>query len=107
MGDMTKTLPKPLVPLGEKPILWHIMKTYSHYGLKEFVICCGYKTKKFYEFVDNLKEDWNVEISSLVDRDGKEVTKSQRIKNIEGLINDKEFFVSYGDDLCDVNPNKI
>lgn len=107
MGDMTKTLPKPLVPLGEKPILWHIMKIYSHYGFRDFIICCDKTTKKFYEFVNNLKEDWNVEISSLTDKKGKEVTKSQRIKNIEGLINDKEFFVSYGDDLCDVNPNKI
>ena len=43
LSEATNLIPKPMVEIGGKPILWHIMKTYSHYGINEFVICCGYK----------------------------------------------------------------
>ena len=103
MGNMTERLPKPMVPLGGKPILWHIMKTYAHQGFKDFIVCCDHHAERISEFINNLEEDWDVEVSILKDKTGREVTKAQRIKNVEGTFDDKEFFVSYGDDLCDVN----
>ena len=45
LNEETKDIPKPMVKIGGKPILWHIMKIYSNYGIKEFIICCGYKKK--------------------------------------------------------------
>ena len=47
LSEATNLIPKPMVEIGGKPILWHIMKTYSHYGINEFVICCGYKQYEF------------------------------------------------------------
>jgi glucose-1-phosphate cytidylyltransferase len=53
LSEETDLRPKPMVEIGGKPILWHIMKIYSHYGFNEFVICCGYKNKVFIVFNTN------------------------------------------------------
>ena len=53
LSEETSTRPKPMVEIGGKPILWHIMKTYSHYGFKEFIICCGYKGYLIKEYFNN------------------------------------------------------
>ena len=53
LSEATNLIPKPMVEIGGKPILWHIMKTYSHYGINEFVICCGYKQYVIKEYFAN------------------------------------------------------
>ena len=53
LSEATNLTPKPMVEIGGKPILWHIMKTYSHYGINEFIICCGYKGYLIKEYFSN------------------------------------------------------
>ena len=89
--------PKPMVEIGGKPILWHIMKIYSTYGIDDFVVCCGYKGEVIKEYFEGATE-WNVE---LVDT-GLDTMTGGRIKRIQNHIDDT-FCLTYGDGLSDVN----
>jgi len=113
--------PKPMVEVGGQPILWHIMKTYSHYGLNDFVICLGYKGYVIKEYfanyflhmsdvtfdlatnsmeVHNRKaESWKV---TLVDT-GPETMTGGRLKRVRDYIGDETFCFTYGDGVSDVN----
>jgi len=103
MGEVTEELPKPLIKIGKYPIIYHIMNIYASRGFKDFIIACGYNAPLMMDFAKNLKNNWNVECYF----HGIDVTKSYRLKQLESLFKDKTFFVSYGDDLSDVNPNDI
>ena len=66
LSEATNLIPKPMVEIGGKPILWHIMKTYSHYGINEFIICCGYKQYVIKEYFANYfrhNSDMTVDLS--------------------------------------------
>lgn len=114
--------PKPMIEIGEKPILWHIMKIYSHYGFNEFIICCGYKqhvikewfanyylhnsditfdfTKENHmEVHTNVAEPWKV---TLVDT-GLNTMTGGRIKRIQPYVNNESFMLTYGDAVSDEN----
>lgn len=118
--------PKPMIEIGDKPILWHIMKEYSHYGFNEFIICCGYKQHIIKEwFADyylynsdvtfdfsnsnemtvhqNVAEPWKV---TLVDT-GLDTMTGGRIKRIQKYIGDESFLLTYGDAVCDVNISEL
>ena len=122
LREETEFRPKPMVPVGGMPILWHIMKTYAHYGVKDFVLCLGYKgdmIKQFFldqelagkDFTISLKtgkkdigagngiEDWNVTLADT----GPITMTGGRIKRIQKFMPDDEFFLTYGDGLADVN----
>lgn len=67
LSEATNLIPKPMVEIGGKPILWHIMKTYSHYGINEFIICCGYKQYVIKEYFANYfrhNSDMTVDLSN-------------------------------------------
>jgi len=89
--------PKPMVEIGGKPILWHIMKIYSTYGIDDFIVCCGYKGEIIKEYFEDITE-WNIE---LVDT-GLDTMTGGRIKRIQDHIDDT-FCLTYGDGLSDVN----
>jgi len=122
LGNRTNLIPKPMVKIGTKPILWHIMKTYAHYGINEFVICLGYKGDVIKDYFlhyearnndftiglgsSNLEfhnghgeEDWKV---TLVDT-GLNTLKGGRIKRIEEYLDDDINLLTYGDGVADVN----
>ncbi|KZX16065.1 glucose-1-phosphate cytidylyltransferase [Methanobrevibacter cuticularis] len=121
LSEETDIRPKPMVEIGGKPILWHIMKIYSHYGFNEFVICLGYKgymikeyfanyflhqsnitidlKKNSIEIHDSQSEPWNV---TLVDT-GLNTMTGGRIKKIEKYTNGERFMLTYGDGLSNVN----
>lgn len=115
--------PKPMIEIGGKPILWHIMKEYSHYGYNEFIICCGYKQHMIKEwFADyflynsDVTFDYNngknemiihkAEIEpwkiTCVDT-GLDTMTGGRIKRIQKYVGDETFMMTYGDGVCDVN----
>ena len=95
--------PKPMIEIGEKPILWHILKTYSSYGINEFVICCGYKGEQIKEYFTNFNsETWDIE---LVDT-GLDTMTGGRLKRIQSHIDDT-FCVTYGDGLCNIDINNL
>ena len=122
LGSITETIPKPMVEIGGKPIIWHIMNYYSYYGFTDFVLCLGYKAhviKNYflnYHFINNdfqvnmhtndvklinKKEDHNWKVT-LVDT-GVDNLKGSRIKQIEHLLEEGPHLLTYGDGLCDVD----
>ena len=126
LGNLTESIPKPMVKIDNKPILYHIMSTFSKYGINDFVIALGYKSEVIKDYFLNFKErnsnfliniksgkieyhnevvnNWNV---SLVDT-GLNTMTGGRIKRVQDYIEDEEdFIVTYGDGLCNVNLNKL
>ena len=125
LSEETTNIPKPLVKIGEMPIIWHIMKYYSSFGIKEFVICLGYKSYEIRDFFINYKkynksisvnlknneiisndklEDWNVH---LIDT-GLTTQTAGRLKKVSQFIKNEDFFfLTYGDGLSDVNINSL
>jgi glucose-1-phosphate cytidylyltransferase len=104
MGSVVENIPKPLIPIGDKPVLWHIMKIYATQGFKEFILCLGDKGEKIKEYFEkNPERNWKIEF---VDT-GLDVTKSERIKRIQHLIDEENFFLAYGDDVSNVDLNKL
>ena len=119
--------PKPMIEIGEKPILWHIMKSYAAYGYNDFVICCGYKAyviKEYFadyflyncdvtfdfregdnsmEIHSNFTESWRV---TLVDT-GLNTMTGGRVKRIQPYIGNEPFLLTYGDGVSDVDINKL
>ncbi|GHU16240.1 glucose-1-phosphate cytidylyltransferase [Spirochaetia bacterium] len=125
LSEETELRPKPMVEIGGKPLLWHIMKIYSHYGFNEFIICCGYKSyyikDYFYhyymhsadmtvnlasnkvEYHNSASEPWKI---TLVDT-GLETMTGGRIKRIQKYVNDESFMLTYGDGVADININTL
>ena len=104
LSEETSNIPKPMVKIGNMPILWHIMKIYSQYGINEFVICCGYKgeiIKKYFEQFTS--EEWDIQT---VDT-GLDTMTGGRIKRIQEYVQDETFCLSYGDDLKSVNISEL
>jgi glucose-1-phosphate cytidylyltransferase len=106
MWPYTETIPKPLMPVGERPVLWHIMKMYSHHGHKDFVLCIGEHGEKIREYFDrpeNREADWKIQY----DYAGDNALKIDKLKHVQPLVKDDTFLVSYGDDVSDVDINKV
>ncbi len=106
LSEETKIKPKPLVKIGNRPIIWHIMKFYSHYGINSFIICLGYKgqilIKELKKFTS--KESWDIKFVQT----GLKTMTGGRIKKIEKFVsNEENFCLSYGDGLSDVNIKKL
>ena len=94
--------PKPMIEIGGKPILWHILKNYSNFGINDFIICCGYKGEQIKEYFSNNSSEWNIE---LVDT-GLDTMTGGRLKRIQNNIDDT-FCVTYGDGLSNVNVKNL
>ena len=125
LSEETTVKPKPLVEIGGMPILWHIMKIYSHYGINEFVICCGYKGYMIKEYFANYflhtsditidLKDGNMDIHqkfaepwkvTMIDT-GNETMTGGRLKKIEPFVNSERFCFTYGDGLSNVNISEL
>lgn len=125
LSEETDIRPKPMVEIGGKPILWHIMKIYSHFGYNEFIVCLGYKGHIVKEYFANFflhhsdvtvdvsngkltmhktgKENWKI---TLVDT-GKDSMTGGRVKRIKEFVNNKPFMLTYGDGVSNVNIKKL
>jgi len=118
--------PKPMIEIDGNPILWHVMKIYSHYGYNEFIICCGYKGYTIKEYFadyymhrsdvtfdfangnhmkihSNISEPWKV---TLIDT-GLDTMTGGRIKRVKDYIGNEPFMLTYGDGVSDVNISKL
>ena len=103
ISEESSLKPKPMIEIGGKPILWHILKIYSNYGINEFIIRCGYKGNKIKEYFGNIDSTlWDVE---LVDT-GLHTMTGGRLKRIQDHIDDT-FCVTYGDGLSDIDINNL
>lgn len=127
LREETEFKPKPMVRIGDRPILWHIMKIFDHYGFKNFVLCLGYKSEIIKDYFLNhrthhgscrvdlrdgsvqsigdsaLREDWRV---ALLDT-GLETLTGARIKRALRHVDDRQFFVTYGDGVADINIDSL
>ena len=126
MGSKTDIKPKPMLNIGGKPILWHIMKTYSEYGFDEFILTLGYKSENIKNYFtkypkyrnsievntktgestglsDDEIEEWNVKLVNT----GVNTLKGGRIKRIEPYVNSDRFMLTYGDGVADINVNDL
>lgn len=128
LKEETEYRPKPMVKIGNRPILWHIMKIYAHYGFNDFVICLGYKgdmIKEYflnYEIMNNdftidmktkgkvqihdydpQKEDWKVTLAYT----GEDSQTGSRVKKIEKYIEGDTFMLTYGDGVANININEL
>lgn len=126
LREETEYKPKPMVEIGDRPIIWHIMKLYSHYGFKDFVLCLGYKHQIIREYFLNYHymnsdvtvsldskhnilchnghdEDWNVTLVYT----GLETKKGGRIKQVEPYLDGDRFMVTYGDGVANVNIKEL
>jgi len=95
--------PKPLVEIGNKPILWHIMKSYSTYNITDFIICCGYKADMVTEYCKSIEESWNV---TCIDTGLKSMTGG-RLKRVKKYVEDETFCFTYGDTLNNLKIDKL
>jgi len=103
ISEESDRIPKPLIEIGEKPILWHIMKIYSAYKIDDFVICLGYKGEKIKEYFEQFDSKlWNIQ---LIDT-GLDTMTGGRLKRIQDKIDDT-FCMTYGDGVSDVNLNNL
>lgn len=127
LSEETKLKPKPMVEIGGKPILWHIMKSYSNYGYKKFILALGYKGHAIKSYFYNSRinqSDFTIKMdplekptyhNTLIDSDweislidtGEETLKGGRIKKLEKYIKNDNFFVTYGDGVADINIKKL
>ncbi|MGH7619073.1 MAG: glucose-1-phosphate cytidylyltransferase [Gemmatimonadaceae bacterium] len=127
LREETEFRPKPMVKIGTKPVLWHIMKLYSHYGFKEFVLCLGYKGEVIKEYFYHYElhstdftvrldgrnavqvhsepeeKDWTV---SLVDT-GESALKGARVKKIEPFVDGDHFMLTYGDGVSNIDIQRL
>lgn len=125
ISEESQTVPKPMIEIGDKPILWHIIKEYSHYGFNDFIICLGYKQQIIKEFFSNYyinnsditfdmekndvivhktcSEPWKI---TLIDT-GLYTLTGGRIKRIKEYIGNETFMLTYGDGVSDVNIKEL
>ena len=126
IGEETQFIPKPMIEIGGMPILWHIMKCYSHWGHNEFIICGGYKQHIIKDFFSkyvlynsdvtfdfqgegsvkihkNFSEPWKVTVVNT----GYETLTAGRIKKIQPYTMGENFLLTYGDGVSDVNVNEV
>ena len=125
ISEETKYMPKPMVEIGDKPILWHIIKYYSSYGFNDFIICLGYKQHVIKEYFSNYylhntdvtfdmennkmivhktySEPWKI---SLIDT-GLNTMTGGRVKRIKDYVGNEPFMLTYGDGVCDVDIDKL
>lgn len=125
LSEETSLKPKPMVELGSRPILWHIMKTYSTYGYNEFIILCGYKGYMIKEFFANYyrhRSDLTIDLENnttcyhknhaepwkvtLIDT-GLETLTGGRIKRVQEYVGNEPFMLTYGDGIADIDISKL
>ncbi len=126
LSEETESKPKPMVEIGGKPILWHIMKTYSHYGINDFIVCCGYKGYVIKEYFANYflhqsdvtfdmknnkmkvhkerSEPWNV---TLLDTGDNSMTGGRLKRALPYVIDEEAFCFTYGDGVADINISSL
>ena len=103
LSEYTKLIPKPMVKVGGKPIIFHIMKHYYNYGFKEFIVAGGYKQKIIRDFFKKKKLKWNVKVIDT----GLNTMTGGRIKRLKNYLKNDDFLVTYGDGLSNVNIKKL
>ena len=103
LSEYTDSIPKPMVPIGKKPIIEHIMEIYAYYGHKEFYIALGYKGEIIKDYFKNYKKDWKI---NLIDT-GVGTFTGGRLMRLKRYLENDHFLMTYGDGLSNININEL
>lgn len=103
LSEYTKSIPKPMVSVGGKPIIHHIMRHYSNNGFNEFIVAAGYKQHIIRDFFKKDKNKWNIKIIDT----GKNTMTGGRIRRLKKYLDKEDFLVTYGDGISNVNIKKL
>ena len=103
LSEYTDSIPKPMVQIGGKPMLWHIMSIYAKYNYKDFVIAAGYKSEVIKEYFSKNTKDWNVELVET----GKNTMTGGRVKRLQKIIGNETCMLTYGDGLSNINLDSL
>ncbi|MDA9896983.1 glucose-1-phosphate cytidylyltransferase [Pelagibacterales bacterium] len=105
LSEYTESIPKPMVTIGNLPIIVHIMKYYSMYGFNEFYLALGYKSEEFHKFFNEYDspKEWNI---NLIDT-GLETMTGGRLKRLQKQLSNQTFMLTYGDGLSNINIKKL
>ena len=104
ISELTKKIPKPMIKIMGRPIIFHIMKHYSDFGIKDFIIAAGYKHNVIKRYFQNKKpKSWKIQIINT----GQNTMTGGRLKRLKKYLDNETFMVTYGDGLSNVNINKL
>ncbi len=106
LSEETSVIPKPLVTIGGRPIIWHIMKIYATQGYTDFIVCLGYKGEKIQEYfssAQNKDPSWNVTLADT----GSNVMTGGRLKRVADYIDEDIFMMTYGDGVANIDIKKL
>ena len=103
LSEYTKTIPKPMVQIGGKPMLWHIMNLYARYNHKNFYVALGHKGEVVKKYFSKKFKEWNIE---LIDTGQKTMTGG-RVKRLQKFIGSETFMLTYGDGLANINLDSL
>ena len=103
LSEYTNTIPKPMIRVGDKPILHHIMQFYANFGHTDFYVALGYKGEVIKKYFSNIDSDWNI---NLIDTGANSMTGG-RVKRLQKFIGKETFMLTYGDGLSDININNL
>jgi len=126
LREETEVKPKPMIEIGGRPIVWHIMKTFAHYGFNDFVLCLGYKSeviKDYFYNYERMSNDFTIELGtgtmeihtrhqeqgwrvSLIDT-GMNAMTGARLKRVEQYVDGDQFILTYGDGVIDLDIRKL
>ena len=103
LSEYTKTIPKPMVMIKNKPLIYYVMKIYAKYGYKDFYIALGYKGNVIKNYFKKSIHDWNINLIET----GKNTMTGGRLKRLRQLLNDETFLLTYGDGVSNINIKKL
>ena len=103
LSEYTETIPKPMVQIGDKPMLWHIMNLYARYNHTDFIIATGYKGEVIRKYFSKISEKWNV---NLIDT-GENTMTGGRVKRLKKIIGNETCMLTYGDGVSNININSV
>ena len=103
ISEYTKTIPKPMIPVGGKPIIIHIMKSYAKFGFKDFYVALGYKGEVIRKYFKKRKYNWNINLIET----GSNTMTGGRLKRLKKNIGNETFMMTYGDGIANVNIKKL
>ena len=99
LPEYTDTIPKPMVQIGDKPMLWHIMNLYARYNHKNFYVALGYKGEIIKKYFEKQIEDWKI---NLIDT-GQNTMTGGRLKKLKKIVGNETFMLTYGDGVANIN----
>ena len=103
LGSLTKSIPKPMVKIGGKPIIWHLLKILNSNGINDFIICLGYKGNVIKNYLKKQKYNWNIQCLET----GQDTLTAKRIFLVKDYIKSQKFLMTYGDGLANINLKKL